>query len=75
MSKVKYNYDYPIQREIASKLLSDDKVRMSEVSGLSSFMVQAWCKGTRKNEKLMELALQYAEINKRCGHLKDTLSF
>jgi hypothetical protein len=59
-----YSYDYPAQREIAKQLLFDDKIRMAETSGLTIRTVRCWCEGTRKNARLMELALRYAEINK-----------
>jgi hypothetical protein len=71
MPKVKYVYDYPDQREIAKGLLSDDKTRMSELSGLSMRMVRCWCEGTRKNDKLMRLALRFSEINKSCFEKKE----
>jgi hypothetical protein len=69
-----YSYDYPEQREIAKYLLSDDKIRMTQISGLSPRMVNNWCEGNRKNTKLMELALRYAEINKRTILIKEKVT-
>jgi len=63
MTKRKYIYDYPDQREIAKYLLMDDRARMSSLSGLSIKTVEDWVFGRRKNDKLMELALKFQKIN------------
>ncbi len=72
-SKVKYVYDYPIQREIAQNLYMDDKTIIADKLGYCVGYIQMWCNGTRRNHAIMELALQYQKINIRCRMAKEKI--
>ena len=72
MEKVKYQYDFPDQREIAKSLLMDDRVIIAERTGYSIRTVNSWCLGKRKSEKIKSFALLLSQINQDFHVLKTT---
>jgi peroxiredoxin len=68
-----YKYDYPEQRILAKDLLSDDKVRIAELSGYSISYIKDWCVGTRKNAVIERYARIFVKINIACILKKKSL--
>lgn len=68
-----YSYDYPEQRDIAKCLLTDDLVRIAELTGYSISYIRGWCAGTRNNNEIERHARMFAKINADCILKKETL--
>jgi hypothetical protein len=71
--KRKYVYDFPEQRKIAYYLFLDDKSMIAHKTGLSIRTVKDWCKGKRRNPKVMELAVRFAKINQDIELIKSEI--
>ncbi len=63
MTKVKYIYDYPANREIAKHLVADDRAQIAFRSGYTLSYVREWCRGTRKNKRIEEWARCIMKLN------------
>ena len=71
--KNKYVYDYPDQREIAKHIFLDDKAVIADKLGYSIEYIGKWCRGQRKNEDIMALAMLLSQINKLCLLAKEKI--
>jgi hypothetical protein len=63
MTKVKYFYDYPINRDVSKHLTPTDKQFISERTGFSKEYVRLWCIGRRKSRPIDELARKVMKLN------------
>lgn len=62
-TNVKYSYDYPENRSVSEHIKADDKTYICFKTGFSLRYVNMWCKGQRKNRRIMEMAREIARIN------------
>lgn len=63
MSKVKYIYDYPDNREVSKHLGAGDRAQIAYRSGYTVNYVREWCRGTRKNGRIEEWARRIMKLN------------
>jgi len=63
MKKVKYIYDYPINRDISKHLSSEDKLMIAEKTGYTIRYIRYWCMGTRRNKEIEKYARLLMKVN------------
>ena len=57
------DYYYPANREIAKRLVHQDKVFIASKTGVSLDYVRSWCVGRRRNAQVDELARRIVRLN------------
>lgn len=60
---VKYDYDYPINRDVSKHLTVQDKQLISVRTGFSQEYVRLWCLGKRRSRPIEEFARRIMKIN------------